>query len=302
MPTSTDTGPFDKSTDLIELIRRDPDTVEPGFRVVEADLDAGDAGHIDLLGTDRHGVLTLMAVASHSPDDALMRLLDGYRWATDQYTLLRRACSIERSSSPDGTAPHPDIRLLLLAPGFTHRFLRRLPLLNLSITPLLARMVSLRGASHLLIEPAASLFGLQAAAPSWGSAPTAEPPSWETAATADSPSLDNAPAAESPAWDRVSTVDTPAWEEVPPVSERRSFDTRAADHGMDDILTPETPLEEAERTARERIEDLPSVDVPVASLLTPADRELFTETLTAEEMEEFERFEHQRRGGDGGLE
>lgn len=281
MPTSTDTGPFDKSTDLLELIRNEPDAVETGFRVVEADIDAGDAGHIDLLGADRHGVLTLVAVASHSPDDALLRLLDGYRWASDQYILLCRICSIDPGSLSAGSASRPDIRLLLLAPGFTHRFLRRLSLLTIPITPLLARLVTVRDASQLLIEPAASLFGLQ----------TTETPSW-----------DDAPKAEPAAWDHATTVDTPSWEEVPPAFERRSHDTEPAAHDMEEVRPHETPLEEAERAARERLGDLPSVDVPVASILTPADRELFTETLTAEEMEEFERFEHQRRGGEGGLE
>jgi hypothetical protein len=259
MPASTDTGPFDNPTDLTDLIRSEPDAVESGLRIVELDLHAGGSGRIDLLGVDRHGILTLMAVATRSPDDALCRLLDGYLWATEQFALLTRACSLDRNGPPAGTTPRPDIRLLLLAPGFTHTFLRRLALLNLAITPLLARQVSLHGGSHLLVEPAAPLFGLRAA-------------------------------------------DTPAWEEMPPVAEPRSFETHLADHAMEDILPAETALEEAEHGADETFGHLPSIDVPVASVLTPTDRELFTETLTAEELEEFERFEHQRRGGDGGVE
>jgi len=256
MPASTDTGPFDNPTDLTDLIRGEPDAVEPGLRVVELDLGAGGSGRVDLLGVDRHDVLTLMAVATRSPDDALCRLLDGYLWATDQYALLTRVCAIDRNGPAAGTTPRPDIRLLLLAPGFTHMFLRRLALLNLAITPLLARMVALHGGSHLLVEPAAPLFGLRA-------------------------------------------TDTPAWEEVPPVAEPRSLETHFADHVMEDVLPVETALEEGERSAHETFEHHPPIDVPVASVLTPADRELFTETLTAEEMEEFEQFEHQRRGGDG---
>ena len=259
MPASTDTGPIDTPTDLIDLIRREPDAVEPGFHLVEIDLAASDARHIDLLGVDRHGVLTLLAVAATTPDDALLRLLDGYRWASDQYSLLTRACSLHRGGSLDGAGFRPDIRLLLLAPGFTHRFLYRLPLLTVPITPLLARRVSLGGDSRLLIEPAAALFGLRAAA-------------------------------------------MPAWEESPPPAAPRSFDGHFVDRALDGVLPAETPLEEAERAARESLDDLRSIDVPFASVLTPADRELFTETLTSEELDEFEQFEHQRRGGDGGLE
>ena len=259
MPASTDTGPIDTPTNLIDLIRCDPDAVEPGLRLVEIEFTAGDAGHVDLVGVDRHGVLTLLAVAATSPDDALLRLLDGYRWASDQYSLLAMACSLDRGPAPAGPDFRPDIRLLLLAPGFSHGFLYRLPLLTVPITPLLARRVSLGGESRLLVEPAAALFGLR-------------------------------------------TADTPAWEESPPPAATRSFDRHIVDHTLDGILPPETPLEEAERTARESLGDLRSIDVPFASVLTPADRELFTETLTSEELEEFEQFEHQRRGGDGGLE
>ena len=259
MPASLDTGPFDESRDLRDLIRSEPDVVEPGLRVVEVDLDAGDLGRIDLLGVDRHGALTLMAVAAPSPDAALLRLLDGYRWATDQYALLSRAYSLDPDGPRAGTTPGPDIRLLLLAPGFTHIFLRRLPLLTIPITPLLARQVPLPGGSRLLVEPAGPLFGLQVAHP-------------------------------------------PAREEVPPAAAPQPLETTLADRDMADVLPAESPLEEAERIACETLGHLPPVDVPVGSVLTPADRELFTETLTAEELEEFERFEHQRRGGDGELE
>jgi len=94
----------------------------------------------------------------------------------------------------------------------------------------------------------------------------------------------------------------PAREESPPPAAPRSFDGHFVDRTLDGVLPAETPLEEAERAARESLDDLRSIDVPFASVLTPADRELFTETLTSEELDEFERFEHQRRGGDGGLE
>jgi hypothetical protein len=259
MPARLDTGPFDESTDLRDLIRSEPDLVEPGLRVVDVDLDTGDLGRIDLLGVDRHGVLTLMAVAARSLDAALFRLLDGYRWAADQYAILTRAYAVDPVGPRAGATPGPDIRLLLLAPGFTHIFLRRLSLLTIPITPLLARQVPLHGGSRLLVEPAGPLFGLQVAHP-------------------------------------------PVREEVPPAATPQPFESNLADRDMADVLPAESPLEEAERIACETLGQLPPVDVPVASALTPADRELFTETLTSEEMEEFERFEHQRRGGDGELE
>jgi hypothetical protein len=260
MPVSIDTGPFDESTDIRELIRSEPDAVEPGLRVLEVDLDIGEAGRVDLLAVDRHGALILLGIAARSPDDAMLRLLDAYRWAVDQHSLLVKAYGLGDDGPWAGTGHRSGIRLLLLAPGFTHAFLRRLPMLAVPITPLLARPLTVRGGARLLVEQAAPLFGLR---------------------------VDGDRGAE------------------PAPAEARAFEPAFAsvDGGL---RRKEQPLEDGTGTGRgddhESFAEPPAIDAGVGSLLTPADRELFTETLTEEELEEFERFEHQRRGGDGGSE
>src|SRR5207245_8251540 len=52
------------------------------------------------------------------------------------------------------------IRGLLLAPSFTHAFLRRLVLLAPDITAFLAREVVFEDGPRVVIEPAAALFGI----------------------------------------------------------------------------------------------------------------------------------------------
>jgi len=166
-----------------------------------------------------------------------------------------------------------------------------LPLLTVPVTALLARPVSLGEGSHFLVEPAAPLFGLR----------DEKMPARGPGSAAGAPARESQLTVEEPAWERVSATDLPAWGKLPAFAERRSLDRPFEDRDPDD-LHGETVLEEAERTARERLDDFTSIEGSAVSALTPADRELFTETLTIEEMEEFERFEQQRRGGDGGAE
>ncbi len=58
--------------------------------------------------------------------------------------------------------------------------------------------------------------------------------------------------------------------------------------------SPETPMEEAERVAFETLGHLADIEPPLAAVTSGAANELFTETLTPEELEEFEKFETQR--------
>ena len=58
---------------------------------------------------------------------------------------------------------------------------------------------------------------------------------------------------------------------------------------------PETPMEEAERVAFETLGHLTDIEPPLATVASGAANELFTETLTPEELKEFENFETQRQ-------
>lgn len=160
MPSRIPSGPPVDPDRIKALIVSTPSTLEAGFRVLDIDLAAGRAGTIDILGIDRGGALTLLAVSSGDDlDPALIRLLDQQIWIADQSDLLRR---IHEQAAVDMERP---VRALLLSPAFTERFLRRLELLKQPVTALLARPVPAAGKNVLLIEDAAPIFGLAAAEP-----------------------------------------------------------------------------------------------------------------------------------------
>lgn len=159
MPSRIPSGPPVDPDRLKALIVSVPSTLEAGFRVLDVDLAAGRAGIIDILGIDRSGALTLLAVSSGDLDLALLRLLDQQIWIADQSDLLRR---IHQQAAVDLQRP---VRALLLSPTFTERFLRRLELLKQPVTALLARPVPAAGKNVLLIEEATTIFGLAAVEP-----------------------------------------------------------------------------------------------------------------------------------------
>ena len=144
---------FLQAEPLKALITSDPSRLESGLQIVDADLQAGAAGTIDLVGVDRSGALVLVHVAENA-DAGLLRLLDQYSWVRDQRQLL------ERLYAGRGLAPARPIRCLILARGFTHQFLDRLSLLRMEVTPCLVRPCGAGTAEHLTLEPAATVFGL----------------------------------------------------------------------------------------------------------------------------------------------
>jgi len=236
MPSRIATGPVGDPDRLKALILSQPALVEGGFRVLDVDLMAGPAGPIDIVGAGPSGSLAILAVARGDNDAALLRFLDQYLWATEQRDLLGR---LYAGSGVAGDGP---VRCLLLAPSFTHAFLRRLALLAAPVTPLLARAIPGGGERGVLIEPAAPIFGI--------AIPGAEEAHDSTEPATGSPEAgEERPVAV--AAEIVAEVET----------------------GRDD---------------------------PLEAFLQETNAADPFETLTAEEMEEFERFDRHRRerGGD----
>jgi hypothetical protein len=274
MHTRVASGPPGDPVGLKAAILSDPSIVEKGFRILDADLRAGSAGAIDLVGLDRAGALVLIAISANDPGNSLLRLLDQYLWIIEQRQLL------ERIYFASGPAPSLPVRCLLLAPGFTHAFLRRLSMLSVDVSPYLARRAPARNGPWL-VEPAAPLFGYGLA---------------ESSAEADVPSP-AIPEATGDAAERPSLI---AFEDAPP-----RMDSLAAvpEPARESEALPGTPpASEALHgltSAGEGLHGLPpaSESLPGLPVISEAEPGEPFETLTADELEEFERFDRQRREG-----
>ena len=288
MPSRIASGSTGSPESIRALLRSDPSVIESGFRLFDFDFKTGQAAIIDAIGADQSGRLAIVTIASGEPEAALARLLDGHLWATDQRDLLGRLY-------PDrGLKGDDPPRGFLLAPSFTHAFLRRLSLLSVEITPCLARDIERGdGARLTIVEPAAPLFGLDVVErlgpadkdrrdrqPFW---PEGVLPSEDTVPRGGMPDVNEAPPARIAAGTEfpVPNEEMP-WPDTP--EERFPWDL-TSEH-------PGGPPAETEAPA--------AADgaVPSSTLTAlpdgPASPGAF-ETLTDEELDEFERFERQRR-------
>ncbi len=263
MPSRTAPGSLGGSESIKELIRSRPSILEEGFRVLDVDLKMGNSGLVDAIGVDRGGGLSIVVLDEGDPDAALVRLLDAQIGAGDQRDLLGR---LYAGHGVDLDRP---VRGLLLAPSFTHAFLRRLALLTPDITAFLAREIVIDDGPRVVIERAASLFGIartdRPVHGGNGSEPVSskEPrPFWPDGVL---PAEDNRAADAPPP--APESGEGPVWpgsaDEIPP--------WHRAGEPVDTILEP------------------PSDSAASASVF---------ETLTTEELEEFDRFEQQRRERD----
>lgn len=320
MPVRIATGPFDNLPGLKDLLFAQPAAIEDGFRIVEVDLPTADAGTVDFLGIDSSGALTLVAISADDPDGALLRLLDQCRWARADQRILARAFP-EAGGNGD-----LKIRCILLAPSFSYRFLQRLALLGVPITPSIVRRLESRIEVSLLIEPALPLFGLEPAATSG--------PATAAAATLPAQPVIEA-ARRDAAWERSEEgfrgrpgetfrerirerpydrpserrsrerpVERPAGESQSGPSEPTRdqddeplpvfpWDDEAGDDAPETVdIFADSPVPAPEMTEFGPLDNLPPV--------TPADLAMPIEPLTAEEIAEFERFDSQRRKHDRG--
>ena len=103
--------------------------------------------------SDRAGAIVIVVLAGGRPDDALRRLIDQYCWVLDQRHLL------ERLYSSCGVVAGRPIRFVFLASTLTPAMLRRLTLLSFEVKAYLARHVTVHGEETLVVEPAAAIYG-----------------------------------------------------------------------------------------------------------------------------------------------
>lgn len=315
------TGPIGVSDSIRARIRTDPSLLEQGMRFLGHDVQAGEAGVVDAIAVDRAGRLVIVSIAPPDIDRAIARLLDLRIWSTDQRDLLGRLYAAE------GVAVDAPARFILLVPALPHALMRRLALLPIDVTLLLARAVALEDGTRIVIEAAASILGLATDAASAGPARqvastiteparTSAPAQPEAPARPATPARPAAPARAAAAAARAASAPAAT---APEKSNRR--ETRAPSatpFWPDEVLPPEYADEKAIPIppTMELIEEDPAwpgspedrfpwelpgdplspADEPVAP---PEAAEAVFETLSADEMQEFTRFDKQRRDRDG---
>ena len=317
------TGPIGVTDSIRARIRTDPSLLEEGLRLLGHDVRAGEAGTVDAIGVDTAGRLVIVSIVPPDTDRALGRLLDLHVWAVDQRDLLGRLFA------GDGVAIDLPARFVLLAPVLSHALVRRLALLPIDVTLLLARAVALEDGAHIVIEPAADILGLATEAaparpvtPSMQAGPTV---SARNQPAAQAPARQAAPAR--PTGQPATTSHAPASPgpsapglSAPGKSDLRETESRgtATAFWPDEVLPPEyfdektVPLP---TTMEVEADDQPWPGSPEDRFpwelpedpLSPADEpaappeapETVFETLSADEMQEFVRFDRQRRERDG---
>lgn len=247
--------------------------IEEGLRALDGGLAAG-AGPVDLLGVDRGGSLVLVAVADRDAESALARLLDRYLWVGDHLELLARA------AAGAGLDPARPARCLLLSPSFDPAFLLRLTLLSVEVTPFVACRARSAGETAWFIEPASRIFGIPPQRRDAGRE-TAHAPGAEPREAPPGIEVESTPAARPDAADDWLTIadGMPADDRLP------AFDADAPGSGDAQVAgAPGAPAP----AGITRVFDADPVPDAVRSA-TPF------EPLSVEEMEEFERFDRERR-------
>jgi hypothetical protein len=316
------TGPIGVSDSIRARIRTDPSLLEEGLRLLGHDVQAGEAGTVDAIAVDTAGRLVIVSIAPPDADRALGRLLDLHSWAIDQRDLLGRLFA------GDGVAVDLPARFMLLAPVLSHALVRRLALLPIEVTLLLARAVALEDGAHIVIEPAADILGLATqAAPAISAmhAGSTVPAYSRPAAQAAPPRPASQPAAAQhaaaqhapPATEHAPASPDLSAQGAPGKPNEGETQSRAAATAFwpDEVLPPEYFDEKAvplPTTIEADAEDQPWPGSPEDRFpwelpedpLAPSDEpvappETVFETLTAEEMQEFARFDKQRRERNG---
>jgi hypothetical protein len=270
LPSRIVTGTTGSPDSIRALIRSDPSIIQQGLRLLDFDVRTGPATSLDAIGVDQSGSLALIVIASSDAEAALPRLLEAHLWAADQSYLLGRLYA-GRGVASDGPAHG-----FLLAPSFTHAFLRRLSLLSVRVTPFLARDVAGGdGSRRAIVEAASPVFGLV----------TAEEPGPAEAGRGDRHAF----------WpDGVLPSNDPAAHAARPVPADPGNPPGAPSliefaEPADEMPWPDAP---DERFPWDTAEPGPS-PAPAPPEDEPVPGSTF-ETLTREELDEFERFERQR--------
>lgn len=109
--------------DIVELLANGLGSLERGLQAVKKNV-VTPAGNIDILAVDMVGRIVIVEVCNSSSEDILFRAIDHFDWALSEMHNLKQKLD---SYNVDPTlAP----RILILAPSFTEKFVKRASYLN----------------------------------------------------------------------------------------------------------------------------------------------------------------------------
>ncbi|MCD6080708.1 MAG: DUF91 domain-containing protein [Candidatus Omnitrophica bacterium] len=111
------------NSDIVELLAQGLSALERGLQAVKRDVPTP-AGNIDILAVDMVGRIVIVEVCDSRSEDILFRAIDHFDWALSEMSALKQ--KLESYNIDPTLAP----RILILAPSFTEKFVKRASYLN----------------------------------------------------------------------------------------------------------------------------------------------------------------------------
>ncbi|MBI4636652.1 MAG: hypothetical protein HY727_09930 [Candidatus Rokubacteria bacterium] len=118
MPLNWKKAELDSSKTLEKLVAAHAESIEPGLKILDANLLLGDTA-VDLVGIDAGNVLVLVELGVTAGADMLLKMLEAYAWCLDHPDAVRRRYPMARIEP--GWAP----RVFFLAERLPESFLRQ---------------------------------------------------------------------------------------------------------------------------------------------------------------------------------
>lgn len=117
------TGSDNSGSDIIELLAQGLGSLERGLQAVKKNIPTP-AGNIDILAVDMVGRIVIVEVCDTRDEDILFRAIDHFDWALSEMHNLKG--KLESYNIDPTLAP----RILILAPSYTEKFVKRASYLN----------------------------------------------------------------------------------------------------------------------------------------------------------------------------
>jgi hypothetical protein len=116
-------GSDNSGSDIIELLAQGLGSLERGLQAVKKSIPTP-AGNIDILAVDMVGRIVIVEVCDTRDEDILFQAIDHFDWALSEMHNLKE--KLESYNIDPTLAP----RILILAPSYTEKFVKRASYLN----------------------------------------------------------------------------------------------------------------------------------------------------------------------------